>query len=196
MKKVIPKNAVLVPDQADKVFEGMIFDVYQWPQKLFDGSEYTFEMLKRTDTATVICVVDDKLLVIEDEQPHLGKRISLPGGRVDDNDDSTLDAAVREIKEETGCEFINWRLIKVSQPYRKIEWFVYVYLAWDVKTKNQPVLDPGEKIQISEVSFDEFKTLIDQRTDYLTESQDIIENLNNLEDLLSLPEYIGQEVDR
>ena len=71
-----------------------------------------------------------------------------------------------------------------------------MYLAWDVKTKNQPVLDPGEKIQISEVSFDEFKTLIDQRTDYLTESQDIIENLNNLEDLLSLPEYIGQEVDR
>lgn len=57
MKKVIPDNAVLVPDAAQHVFEGMIFDVYQWPQKLFDGSEHTFEMLKRPDTVVVKIVM-------------------------------------------------------------------------------------------------------------------------------------------
>ena len=68
MKKVIPSDAVLVPNQAERVFKGMIFDVYQWPQKFFDGTEGTFEMLKRPDTVSVICVVDDKILVIDDEQ--------------------------------------------------------------------------------------------------------------------------------
>jgi len=33
MKKTIPADAVLVPDDAKRVFNGMIFDVYQWPQK-------------------------------------------------------------------------------------------------------------------------------------------------------------------
>ncbi|HEX5744244.1 MAG TPA: hypothetical protein VFX84_02225, partial [Candidatus Saccharimonadales bacterium] len=78
MKKVIPQDSVLVPDGAELAFKGMIFDVYQWPQKLFDGSEHRFEMLKRPDTANVICVVDDKILVLDDEQPHLGKRQSFP----------------------------------------------------------------------------------------------------------------------
>src|SRR5664279_401756 len=119
MKKLIPEDSVLVPDQAERVFQGKIFDVYQWPQKLFDGSEYTFEMLKRVDTVSVICVVDGKLLVIDDEQPHLGSRQSFPGGRVDNEDETIEAAAQREILEETGYSFKHWRLIKVSQPYRK-----------------------------------------------------------------------------
>lgn len=89
MKKVIPNGSVLIPDNAVRAFQGMIFDVYQWPQKLYDGSEFTFEMLKRTDTVSVIGLVDGgKILVIDDEQPHLGSRRSFPGGRVDPSDAS------------------------------------------------------------------------------------------------------------
>ena len=196
MKKVIPDDSVLVPDMAELVFQGKIFATYQWPQKLFDGSEYTFEMLKRTDTATVICVVDDKLLVIGDEQPHLGKRQSFPGGRVDDTDATVEAAAKREILEETGYSFKNWRLVKVSQPYRKIEWFVYVFLAWDVAGRQDPTLDPGEKITANQLSFDEVKALVMKRKGYLGESTDLFEAVDNIDDLLALPEYEGQEVDR
>lgn len=196
MKKIIPDDSVLVPDIAELAFQGKIFSVYQWPQKLFDGSEYTFEMLKRTDTATVICVVDGKLLVIGDEQPHLGKRQSFPGGRVDSGDPSIEAAAKREVLEETGYSFKNWRLIKVSQPYRKIEWFVYVFLAWDVAATQDPVLDPGEKITVGQLSFDETKTLVEKRKGYLGESIDIFEAARNLDGLLALPAFEGTEVDR
>src|ERR1700753_2364169 len=102
MKKLIPSDAVLVPDVAELKFHGMIFDTYQWPQKLFDGSEHVFEMLKRTDTVSVMAVVDNKILFIDDEQPHLGSRRSFPGGRIDDTDESQLAAAQREMHEETG----------------------------------------------------------------------------------------------
>lgn len=196
MRKVIPKDSVLVPDRATRAFKGMIFDTYQWPQKLFDGSEHTFEMLKRTDTVSVIGVVDGKLLVIDDEQPHLGSRQSFPGGRVDDTDATIEAAAKREILEETGYSFKNWRLIKVSQPYRKIEWFVYVFLAWEETGKQEPLLDAGEKIDVRQLGFDEVKALAAQRKGYLGESVDIFEAAEDLDGLLALPEFEGQEVDR
>jgi ADP-ribose pyrophosphatase len=196
MKKTIPVDSILVPEQAKRVFKGVIFDVYQWRQPLFDETNHTFEMLKRVDTVTAICIVDDKILVIDDEQPHLGIRRSFPGGRVDDADISIEATARREIQEETGYSFKNWRLIKVSQPYRKMEWFVYVLLAWDVADQQPPHLDPGEKITVQVLDFAAVKSLVKQKAGYLGESSNIFEPLDSLDALLALPEFQGQTVDR
>src|ERR1700733_8127048 len=100
MKKIIPPSAVLIPDQAKRVFKGEIFDVYQWPQTMFDGTAATFEMLKRPDTVQAIAVVDDKILVLNDEQPHRGARLTFPGGRADKSNESTDAAIKREVHEE------------------------------------------------------------------------------------------------
>lgn len=196
MKKIIPDDSVLVPDQATCVFEGKIFHTYQWQQTLFDGSEHTFEMLKRTDTVTAMCVVDGKILVIDDEQPHFASRRSLPGGRVEAEDADVLVAAQREVLEETGYHFDQWRLVMVRQPYRKIEWFVYVFLAWDSSHQQEPQLDPGEKIDVHMVSFDELKAQVMQDAGYLGESRDILGSVHSLDALLALPEFTGQTVDR
>lgn len=202
MKKVIPDDAVLVPDGAERAFKGMIFDVYQWQQKLFDGSEHRFEMLKRPDTVNVICVADGKVLVIDDEQPHLGRRQSLPGGRIDQGGDvDVVTAARREILEETGYSFGNWRLIKVSQPYRKVEWFIYTFLAWDETGRQDPTPDAGEKISVRQLGFDELKAAVmgddgSSPQSYLGESRDIFGKVGSLEELLGLPEFQGREVDR
>lgn len=187
---------MLIPDEAERAFKGMIFDVYQWPQTLYDGSSHRFEMLKRPDTVTAICVVEDKILVINDEQPHLGARQSFPGGRVDPEDESTEAAIQREVAEETGYSFNNWRLVKVSQPYRKMEWFVYVLLAWEVSGQQAPHLDAGEKITVQALPFNELKALVMKRVGYLGESGPLFEPLENLEQLLALPEFSGRNVDR
>lgn len=201
MKKLIPADAVLVPDQAELAFRGMIFDTYQWPQELFDGSEHRFEMLKRTDTVSVVCVVGDKILVVDDEQPHLGLRRSFPGGRIDEGEKSAEAAARREIREETGYSFNSWRLIQVRQPYRKIEWFVHVFLAWGEADKQDPELDAGEKISVHQLGFDELKAQIladdgASAQSYLGESRDIFGKINGLDELLALPEFEGRSVDR
>ncbi|MEK7599930.1 MAG: NUDIX domain-containing protein [Patescibacteria group bacterium] len=196
MQKVIPHDSILVPDVATKVFEGEIFDVYHWPQTLFDDTSHTFEMLKRTDTVTVMCVVDDKILVINDEQPHLGMRKTFPGGRVDPEDASIEMAAKREVLEETGYSFKNWRLILVQQPYKKIEWFVYMLLAWDEESKTEPKLDAGERISVESLTIDELKKVVNGRFVNLGDSMAIIESLESLEQLLALPEFDGQTVDR
>ncbi|MFO0971471.1 MAG: hypothetical protein U0520_03950, partial [Candidatus Saccharimonadales bacterium] len=71
MKKVIPIDAKLIPQDAKKVFDGVIFDVFQWQQQMFDGTTETFEMLRRPDTVQVICIDEGKVLVLEEEQPHI-----------------------------------------------------------------------------------------------------------------------------
>lgn len=38
MRKYIPENAKLIPAEAECKFRGELFDVYQWPQEMFDGS--------------------------------------------------------------------------------------------------------------------------------------------------------------
>jgi len=196
MKKLVPADAVLLPDNAARVFKGEIFDVYQWPQPLFDGSQATFEMLKRPDTVSVICVTGDTVLVLDDEQPHGGSRVSFPGGRVDETDSSIEAAAQREVLEETGYSFQNWRLIKAWQPHTKMEWFIYILLAWDVADRQVPHHDAGEKITVHEVSFDELKNLVINKSGYLGESTDIFEPLHSLSELLELPAFSGQTVDR
>jgi ADP-ribose pyrophosphatase len=153
-------------------------------------------MLKRTDTANAICVVDDKLLVLHDEQPHLGSRQGFPGGRIDPEDLSPLTAAQREIREETGYSFQNWRLVKVWQPYRKMEWFIHVWLAWEVLNKIEPHVDAGEKIQVESLELAEVKQKVLQRVGYLGDYESIFKNIEKIDQLLALPQFSGREVDR
>ncbi len=196
MRKIIPKNAVLIPEKAQRVFQGVIYDAYHWDQPFFDGSSGTFEMLKRADTVVAVGVVDNKLLVIDDTQAHVGSHLGFPGGRVEPTDASTLSAVKREIWEEAGYEFANWRLVEVYQPFVKIEWFVYIYLAWDVTKKGEPQNDPGEKIQVELKAFEQVHKLARQKVGDLGESRDLLEEAGNLNGLLALPEFKGTEVDR
>lgn len=196
MKKIVPEGAILIPDSASRVFKGQIFDIYQWPQEVFDGTKHTFEMLKRPDTVTVIPVVDGQILSINDEQPHTGSKFGFPRGRVDETDPSILEAARREIKEETGYEFSNWRLVNVSQPHFKLEWFIYFYVAWGAKKTAKPHLDAGEKITIKMLDFDQAKKIVIAKAGYLGDSMEIFAKARSIEELTKIPEFKGLEVDR
>jgi ADP-ribose pyrophosphatase len=196
MKKVVPKDAVLVPEQAAKVFKGIIYDTYQWPQKLFDDSSATFEMLKRPDTVSAVCMVDGKILVLKEEQPHSGTRISFPGGRVDESDLSPLAAAQREVLEETGYSFKNWKLIQVRQILVKVEWFIYYFLATEADNIGATKHDAGEKIRLEKMSFAQVKNLSLHGIRFVSEGRELFEDSKSIDDLLQLPEFVGRHVDR
>jgi len=195
MKKIVPQNSILIPDSAECKFQGVIYSVYQWPQQTFDGSTATFEMIKRPDTVGAICVVDDTIMVLKDEQPHRGTMVTFPGGRVETEEDVT-DAIKREVHEETGYSFKNWKLLKVRQPHLKIEWFIYTFICWDVEGRATPHLDGGEKITVDFLSFDKVLRLVKGKAGYLGEEEDIFIGSHSTQDLLALPEYQGKTVDR
>lgn len=167
MRKFIPEKAKLIPKEAELVFRGKIYDVYQWPQEMYDGSTEIFEMLRRADTVKIIGIVSpeeqkrlrnvedlsanensDKVVITKQIQPLRDWFYDYPGGRVDEADADELEAAKREMREETGLEFRDWKLVAVGQPLTKIDWLIYTFVATGLVGQKEQLLDAGEKIKV------------------------------------------------
>ena len=148
-----------LPEQAKRVFKGVIFDVYQWQQKMFDGSEETFEVLKRPSTVLVLATSGSSVFVCEEEQPGRPLHNGLIGGRQEEGEEP-LDCAKRELMEEAGLVSDDWELFKIYQPVVKVDWSVYIFTARGCQKVAEQKLDAGEKIAVKELSFDAFFDLI------------------------------------
>lgn len=158
----MPNKKNKLPKNAKRVFKGKIYEVWQWPQKMYDGSRETFEMLKRPDTAQVIPVIGDKILILTQAQPNRPKAFyCIAGGRVEKGE-TALNAAKREMLEETGYVSRDWKLWQTINPVGKIIWTIYTYIARDCLYWQPPRLDAGEKITTKLISFDEFLDLADE----------------------------------
>ena len=154
IKRPHPKQPI--PSHAKKVFSGIIFDVYQWEQKLFDGTTTTFESIKREDTVNIISVTTEKkIIVTHQEQPRQESFIGLPGGRIDRNE-NPLSCAKRELFEETGYTAQKFEIWDATQPFTMMDWSIYTFVAKGCAKRSELNLDAGEKITLEFLSFDEF----------------------------------------
>ncbi|PIS09506.1 hypothetical protein COT75_01215 [Candidatus Beckwithbacteria bacterium CG10_big_fil_rev_8_21_14_0_10_34_10] len=158
MKIKRPKSKQPIPKHAKRVFKGIIFDTYQWKQRLYDGSFATFEKIKRKSTVMILPVTKDgKIILTEQEQPIEGKFIGAIGGIVDkDKNEDVLEAAKRELKEEAGLEAKEWVLWDSVQLVNKIDWQVYTFVAKKLTKVKSNNPDKGENIKLFYASFDEF----------------------------------------
>lgn len=148
-----------IPAQAKRVFKGIIFDVYQWQQEMFDGSYETFEILKRDYTTQVVATQGERILLSHESQPTKHDFYTFFGGRLEEGEDP-LAGAKRELLEEAGLVSDDWELLAVYEPFHKIDWEVYFYAARQCREAAEPSLDAGEKIAVESFSFDEFVDII------------------------------------
>ncbi|MFZ1019370.1 MAG: NUDIX hydrolase [Minisyncoccia bacterium] len=159
MKITKPASKQPIPENAKLVFKGVVFDTYQWEVNGYDGSKRIFEKVKRPDTAMIIPVTEDgKIILALQEQPNKLPFMGTVGGRVDEGED-VLEAAKRELLEETGYEAKNWLLFDAIQPVSKVEWAVYTFIAKGCKKIAEQNLDGAEKIKLKFVTFEEFINL-------------------------------------
>lgn len=155
-----------LPANAELVFKGKIFEVWQWEQKMYDGTMEIFEKLKRSNTAGVIATVGDKILIQTQKQPDKPEPFtSIPGGRCEEGEE-LLAAAKRELLEETGYVSDDWELWLKQDPVGKMIWTVYTYIARNCVYRQSPHLDAGEKITTRLISFDEFLMLSEDKNFY------------------------------
>jgi ADP-ribose pyrophosphatase len=153
-----------IPKNAKQVFKGIIFSIYQWKQKMYDGKLATFEILKRQDSVVVITEYQKKMVVIKQKQPGHSWFLSEPSGRMDIEGESPKNAAIRELLEETGLKAGKIFLWKKVIPSRKMDYTVYIFIAKNCTKIAEQSLDNGEKIQVMLLDFEKWLTLSDDPT--------------------------------
>lgn len=149
IKSQIPQNAKLV-------FKGILFNIYQWEQIQFDGTYKTFEMAQRSSNVQVLTTLNDKVILIEDMQPGFNKpKIGLPGGNVD-FEEKIVDAAKRELFEETGIKCEDLELLSIDSLGSKVDRKFYLFIGYNSKQIKEAQHSKSEHINVRKLSFDDF----------------------------------------
>ncbi len=149
----IPKG---LPQNAKCVFEGILFDTWQWEQELFDGSFTTFEAIVRIGSTQIILIDENnKIILYEEEQPLRGKFISMPGGQLDKEDLNPETGAKRELIEEMGMVG-ELELLFEGEISSEIIWPTYYFVSRNSKVICENRREAGEKINPIYLSFEEF----------------------------------------
>lgn len=159
MENVLKRKGI--PDGAKLAFKGVIFEVWQWQQEMFDGTLKTFERIWRPPTVEVIATIGDRILIEYQDQPDRKGSINLVSGRADKSDD-LLSEAKRELLEETGYESSDWReFLRHGAGGGKVVHEVCYFIARNCKKVGEQNLDAGERIEVKLITFEELLALAD-----------------------------------
>ena len=92
------------------VFDGCILHVIKDNVALPNGNEATREVIRHIGAVCVVPVTDDGQVVMERQYRYpIDTVISeIPAGKLDSKDEDRLEAAKRELKEETGYSADKW----------------------------------------------------------------------------------------
>jgi ADP-ribose pyrophosphatase len=127
-----------------------------------DGRQATFYVIENSDWVNVIALTPENETVLIDQFRHgLEKTIfEIPGGMVDSNE-SPLEAAKRELAEETGYTSDKWILLGRSHPNPAIQNNeIFHYLAIDCQKTMAVNFDDHESISTMLYSLSDIREMI------------------------------------
>ncbi|QQS23401.1 NUDIX hydrolase [bacterium] len=150
-----------IPKHAISLYKGVSFEVLQWSQVMFDNSVRTFEVAKNLETVSIMATVGDKIVVLYQKQPGTKWYYTLPGGYMDIPEESPRNAALRELREETGLKPKFFKKFQTYHRLGRIRSTLHMYIANDCYQAGGQKLDGGEIIKVKLYSYDEFLRLSD-----------------------------------
>ena len=141
--------------------------------------------MRRIENAefTVLCLIEDgSRVLLQDRVKADWKGYTLPGGHVE-NGESFVDAVIREMKEETGLDIYEPKLVGVKQfPIEGGRYIVMLYKATkfsgEVISSDEGRMEWVEYSRLSEINtVDDFEELLEvMNSDNLSEFRYIIED--------------------
>jgi 8-oxo-dGTP pyrophosphatase MutT (NUDIX family) len=127
------------------------------------GHRQTFYFLECPDWVNIVALDDsDRVLLIRQSRyGTLRRELEIPGGAVDRRDRSPLDAAQRELMEETGCVARKWVLLgRVSPNPAFHRNTCHMYLALGARKTRGQELDRAEDITVTKVPLARLPALV------------------------------------
>jgi len=150
--------------EAEALLETVIFTVRSRHCSSRTNSQKSgrFVYLDSPDWVNVVPLTSDRRVVLIEQFRHGRSEVTLelPGGMVDEGETS-LEAGVRELREETGYEGERAQLIGFVTPNPAIQNNrCHTALVYDVERRFQPSLDGNEEIAVRLVPLAEIPELI------------------------------------
>ncbi len=144
------------------VYKGAIIDLYKDTIKRPDDKIEYYDFIKHQGAAAVIPVRDDgKILMVKQYRNALDRfTIEIPAGGLAGATEPTIEAAARELEEETGYHSDNLELlISVRTTIAFCNEKIDVYVARNL-VKTQQHLDEGEYVDVLEFDIDELVDMV------------------------------------
>lgn len=137
------------------IFNGKIITLQVDQVRLPNGQTASREIVRHPGAVAVIALLDDKMLVVEQYRKPLERnQVEIPAGKLDAGEDP-LEAAKRELKEETGYEAGSIRLISsfATSPGFADE-VIHLYLAEEL-IAGEAHLDEDEFLDCEAITLEE-----------------------------------------
>ncbi|MGI6021343.1 MAG: NUDIX domain-containing protein [Lachnospiraceae bacterium] len=138
---------------SEEIFDGSVLHVKKDTVKLPDGSNAFRELIRHIGAVCVIPVTDDGNVIVERQFRYPIDRVVLeiPAGKLNFRDEDRLEAAKRELEEETGYTASEWTDIGLYYPAPAYsDEKITMYLARGLK-KGAQHLDEDEFLEVDEI---------------------------------------------
>lgn len=138
---------------SSEIFDGRILRVMRDTVRLPGGHESVRERIEHIGAVCVIPVTEDGMVYVERQFRYPLSQVitEIPAGKLDSLTEDRLEAAKRELREETGLEAGKWIDMGLFYPAAAYsDEVITMYLARDLK-QGQQELDPDEFLDVKKV---------------------------------------------
>jgi len=156
-ERYIQKNKFELPKNSKLVYQGKLFRIYHYPQKLNNNKTATFELAKRQDNVQILLIYNNKIILVKETQPQFKEPLIGPAGGNANWEEDPKQGAIRETFEETGIAVNEIKLFATDNiNLQKFCRNFYLYIGWGDEKLSKPQNTELEKIELLELTFDNF----------------------------------------